>query len=169
MNKLNKGRIAFNIFLLIFTLFIVLISLGYEVKPSLFPLIVGVATLLLVVPVLVDDIHPIPFLRRFDISIMGAGSEDISDEKSEKIFNRGVLIVVLSLIGFFIAVILVGFYVGISLFTFIFLKSKRRGHWLQAVVTTAIVVVLIYVIFGLGMEGVFLFEGIFLGEILPSI
>lgn len=169
MNKLNKGRIAFSAFLLALALFMVIVSLSYEAKPSFFPLIVGVATILMTVPVLVDDIHPIPLLRRLDISIMGASSGDSLDDRGEQIFNRGVLLLVMSLIGFFILVLLAGFYLGIAIFTFIFLKTKRRGGWFQSVITAAIVVGLVYLIFGLGMKGLFLFEGIFFGEILPSI
>ena len=169
MNKPNKGRLAFTAFLLAFALFMVIASRSYEAKPSFFPLIVGMATIIMTVPVLVDDVRPIPLLRRLDISLMGASAGGSPDERSEQVFSRRVLVLVMWLIGFFMLVLLVGFYIGMAIFTFSFLKTERRGGWFQSALTTAIVVGLVYLIFGVGMRGLFLFEGIFFGEILPSI
>jgi len=169
VNKPNKGRLAFIIFILVLALSMVIFSLSYEPKPSFIPLVVGIATIILAVPVLVDEVHPIPLLRRLDISLMGASSNSSAEEQSEQIFNRSVLGIVTWLIGFFILVFLAGFYIGIAIFTFSFLKTKRSGGWLQSALASVIVVGLVYLVFGVGMKGLFLFEGIFFGDILPSI
>ena len=170
MAKPNKSRIFFHAILFVFALFIVVTSLAmYTVDIVLFPLIVGVATVIMTAILIVHEIRPIPLLGALDISLMGVSPDTGLEETGKQVFTRRVLAIMTWILGFFIIVLVLGFNIGTVIFTLSFLKIEGRVSWLKAGIVTVIIVGLNYGIFEVGMPAVGLFKGIVFGEVLPDI
>jgi magnesium-transporting ATPase (P-type) len=158
---------AFIELLLIFVLVICVTSYSYRPKERLVPLLVGIATLIISLLVLVDEIHPIRLLSRLKIDLMGAAGGVMPEEPERRETTILLLHIIAWMMGFLIFIFLVGFYISIALFTFTFLKIQGEIGWLKAALITAIVWCSIFAIFDLTME-LHMFKGVLFGEILPS-
>lgn len=168
MKRVNKGSMAFIGLLLIFVLVICLNSYSYQPRERLVPLLVGIATLILCLLVLVDELHPIRLIRRLNIDLISAAGGAMLGEPEEHRTPIQLLLIIAWMMGFLVLVFLVGFYISIALFTFTFLTILGKIGWPKAVLITAIVWWSIFAIFDLTME-LHMFQGVFFGEILPSI
>ena len=168
MKRVNKGSMAFIGLLLIFGLVICLNSYSYRPIERLVPLLVGIATLILCLLVLVDELHPIRLIRRLNIDLISAAGGAMLGEPEEHRTPIQLLLIIAWMMGFLVLVFLVGFYISIALFTFTFLTILGKIGWPKAVLITAIVWWSIFAIFDLTME-LHMFQGVFFGEILPSI
>ncbi|MFB0508618.1 MAG: hypothetical protein ACETWT_18000, partial [Thermodesulfobacteriota bacterium] len=85
MKRVNKSSIAFIGLLLIFVLVICVNSYSFRPKERLVPLLVGIATLIISLVVLLDEIHPIRLLSKLKIDFMGAagGVMPVEPERRE--------------------------------------------------------------------------------------
>lgn len=168
MKRVNKPSIAFIGLLLVFVLVICVTSYSYRPKERLVPLLVGIATLITSLLVLVDEIHPIRLLSRLKIDLMGAAGGPLLGKPEEHRTTVQLLHIIAWMMGFLILIFLVGFYMGIALFCLTFLKIQGKIGWLKAALITAILWCSIFAIFDLTME-LHMFQGVLFGEILPSI
>ena len=168
MKRVNKPSMAFIGLLLIFILVICVNSYSYRPKERLVPLLVGIATLIISLLVLVDEIHPIRLLSRLKIDLMGPAGGVMAGEAEKHETTIQLLHIIAWMMGFLILIFLVGFYISIALFSFAFLKIQGKIGWFKAVLIAAIVCCSIFAIFDLMME-LHMFQGVFFGEILPSI
>lgn len=167
MKRVNKSSIAFIGLLLIFVLVICVNSYSFRPKERLVPLLVGIATLIISLVVLLDEIHPIRLLSKLKIDFMGAAGGVMPVEPERRETTILLFQIIAWMMGFLIFIFLVGFYISIALFTFTFLKIQGEIGWLKAALITAIVWCSIFAIFDLTME-LHMFQGVLFGEILPS-
>lgn len=167
MKRVNKPSVAFIGLLLIFILVICVNSYNYRPKERLVPLLVGIATLIISLVVLLDEIHPIRLLSKLKIDFMGAVGGVMPKEAERRETTISLFHIIAWMMGFLIFIFLVGFYISIALFTFTFLKIQGEIGWLKAALITAIVWCSIFAIFDLTME-LHMFQGVLFGEILPS-
>ncbi|MFC2170220.1 tripartite tricarboxylate transporter TctB family protein [Acidobacteriota bacterium] len=167
--KVDKSRFAFTTLLLIFVLVMITASFNYDPKARLIPLLIGLATLILVVPVLFNQIHPISLVKKLDINLI---ENHLVKQRSiptdQVVPEKRFFIFLFWITGLFIIIFSLGFYVGIALFTFAFLKIEGKVSWAKALIATAIGCGAIFIVFELAM-GIRLFKGLFCGEILPQI
>jgi hypothetical protein len=159
---------AFIGLLLVFILVMCLNSYSYRPRERLVPLLVGIATLIICLLVLVDELHPIRLLSRLNIDLMSAAGGPLLGEPEERRTTMELLHIIAWMMGFLILIFLVGFYISIVLFSFTFLKIQGKIGWVKAVLVTAIVWCFIFAIFELTME-LHMFQGVLFGDILPSI
>lgn len=167
MKRVNKPSIAFIGLLLLFILVMCLNSFSYRPKERMVPLLVGIATLITSLFVLVDEIHPIRLLSRLKIDLMGAAGGVMPEEPERRETKILLLHIIAWMMGFLILIFLVGFYMSIALFSLTFLKIQGKIGWLKAALITAILWFSVFAIFDLTME-LHMFQGVLFGEILPS-
>ncbi|NIS62852.1 MAG: hypothetical protein GTO13_19785 [Proteobacteria bacterium] len=167
MKRVNKPSVAFIGLLLIFVLVICVNSFSYRPKERLVPLLVGIATLIISLVVVLDEIHPIRLLSKLKIDLMGIAGGPALGKREERKTTIQLLHIIAWMMGFLTFIFLVGFYISIALFTFTFLKIQGEIGWLKAALITAIVWCSIFAIFDLTME-LHMFQGVLFGEILPS-
>jgi hypothetical protein len=167
--KADRGRLAFTALILLFVLFFIVTSFSYEHDARLIPLLVGFSTLVLVLAVLVNEIHPVSIIEKMNVDwTKDLKVQESSPKKKEKVAAKKLLIIICWIFGFFLFIFLFGFPISIALFTFAFLKIEGKVSWVKALLTAVIVSAAVFVIFEWAM-GFGLFEGVLFGEIIPSI
>lgn len=131
----------------LFTLFIALVfaaamwtSLSYDFRTGFFPWAIGFPVLGLTIVQLGRD-------------FLGKGSKGTRPESEEQselpidVVNRRTLSVGLWVIGYFIAIWMLGFSIGVTLCTFLQLKVGSREKWGISIILTAFTLAFIYGIF----------------------
>ncbi len=167
--KADRGRLAFTALILLFVLFFIVTSFSYEHDARLIPLLVGFSTLVLVLAVLVNEIHPVSIVEKMNVDwTKDLKVQESSPKKKEKVAAKKLLIIICWIFGFFLFIFLFGFPISIALFTFAFLKIEGKVSWAKALLTAVIVSAAVFVIFEWAM-GFGLFEGVLFGEITPPI
>ncbi|MEE9501080.1 MAG: tripartite tricarboxylate transporter TctB family protein [Candidatus Aminicenantaceae bacterium] len=167
--KADRGRLAFTALILLFVLFFIVTSFSYEHDARLIPLLVGFSTLVLVLAVLVNEIHPVSIIEKMNVDwTKDLKVQESSPKKKEKVAAKKLLIIICWIFGFFLFIFLFGFPISIALFTFAFLKIEGKVSWVKALLTAVIVSAAVFVIFEWAM-GFGLFEGVLFGEIIPPI
>ena len=167
--KADRGRLAFTALILLFVLFFIVTSFSYEHNARLIPLLVGFSTLVLVLAVLVNEIHPVSIIEKMNVDwTKDLKVQESSPKKKEKVAAKKLLIIICWIFGFFLFIFLFGFPISIALFTFAFLKIEGKVSWAKALLTAVIVSAAVFVIFE-GAMGFGLFEGVLFGEIIPPI
>ena len=167
--KADRGRLAFTALILLFVLFFIVTSFSYEHDARLIPLLVGFSTLVLVLAVLVNEIHPVSIIEKMNVDwTKDLKVQEFSPKKKEKVAAKKLLIIICWIFGFFLFIFLFGFPISIALFTFAFLKIEGKVSWAKALLTAVIVSAAVFVIFEWAM-GFGLFEGVLFGEIIPPI
>lgn len=170
MKRVHWGNMLFGGLLFAFVLLIVLTSLSYSPKARLIPLIIGGATLVMVILVLINEVYP-KLLRSFDVSLVsfvarGTG-EERDAEKTSKVGKRLLNISIWS-VSFLALIYLVGFVISIGVFILAFLKAYGKVGWVKAIAETVIIWGFCYGVFEIFLK-VDLFEGILFGVIVPPI
>jgi hypothetical protein len=167
--KLDRGRLAFTALILLFVLFFIVTSFSYEHDARLIPLLVGFSTLVLVLAVLVNEIHPLSIVEKMNVDwTKDLKVQESSPKKKEKVSAKKLLIIICWIFSFFLFIFLFGFPISIALFTLAFLKIEGKVSWVKALLTAVIVSAAVFVIFEWAM-GFGLFEGVLFGEIIPPI
>jgi hypothetical protein len=167
--KTDRGRVAFTALIFLFALFFIVASFGYDHEAGLIPLLTGLSTLVLVLAVLINEIHPVGFIERMNVDwTKDFMAQEFSLQKKEKIGEKKFLIIMCWVFSFFLFIFLFGFHISIAMFTFVFLKIEGKISWIRALLMAGIVTATVFVIFEWAM-GFRLFEGILLGEIIPPI
>lgn len=167
--KADRGRLAFTALILLFVLFFIVTSFSYEHDARLIPLLVGFSTLVLVLAVLVNEIHPVSIIEKMNVDwTKDLKVQESSPKKKEKVAAKKLLIIICWIFGFFLFIFLFGFPISIALFTFAFLKIEGKVSWAKALLTAVIVSAAVFVIFEWAM-GFGLFEGVLFSEIIPPL
>ena len=133
-------RILFTTGLLAFLILLALYALSYPFEARLFPWVIGIPTTVLM------------FIQTFkEISQLRHGTpEDIPSDEKDKDFRAHTFILA-SMAGFLIMVYVLGFYVGVPLFVFLYLKIKGLG-WFRSLGMAAGLTLFIYGVFSLVMS-----------------
>lgn len=171
MKEINKGRLAFTSLLLMFALVVVIASLFYEPRARLIPLTVGIGILILGLPLLVHEVHPIRLLSILDLSLMDIGKdgkENQQKESDQQVSKKKVLEIIAWMCGFFIIIFLLGFHIGIIVYAFTFLKTQAEASLPKTCIATAIIWCLTYFLFEVAL-GFTMFKGLFFGELMPRL
>lgn len=168
MRKVNKASMAFTGILTLFTLVICLNSYSYAPKVRLVPLLVGIATMIVNILVLVNEVRPIPLFSRLNIDLMGTAGEVLREESEQEKARIQLFSIVAWMLGFLVLIFLVGFYISIPVFGLAFLRIQGKVGWVKSLLVVAIIWCFIFATFELIME-LHMFQGMLFGEILPSI
>jgi len=170
----RKGPCIVTALVFLVVLIMITISFTYRADVREIPLMVGIATLLLLLASFGVDFFPGKF-RALEIGIEslwgGAlperSKDPIRDDKTGSINSVCVFQVIAWLIGFFVLILLIGFMFSIPIFLLTFLIFQGRTKWLNGVVVTAGVCVLLYFSF-LKALAIDVWPGM-LPEIIPGI
>ena len=168
MKKIDKGKVFFILLLLGIAIVFAVISQSYAPKPRLIPLAVSIAAILLGLPVLANEIYPIKLISSFKFELTDFSEKNFRTAAGQDSNLQRLLVILLWMSGFSILVFFLGFYIATISFSFIYLKVQAKTGYLKASLISGALWFFIYVIFAKGME-LFLFKGIFFGEILPPL
>jgi len=164
--RIKWGSVAFTGLLMIFALVIFLSSLSFAPKPRMFPVATAIAALIMILLLLINEIHPIRFVTKLEIDLMGVEEARPQESVQERSMAK-MLDIVAWMIGFAILVFLVGFYISIAVFSLAFFRFRAEAGWLKTVLISAVLWSFIFVIFGVVLE-LHMFKGVFFGEMIPE-
>ena len=168
MRQVNKGRMAFTALLLIFALVFVIVSFSYGTKARIIPLMVAIVTMIIGVPLLVNEIHPVRLIRNLDISVMDLGGEASTEESEQRPSGKRFLGVVTWFTLFFALIVIAGFHIGIGAFALTFLKFQGRLSWPKAGMAAVLLWGTMFLLFEVAL-GFGLFKGLLFGELMPDL
>jgi hypothetical protein len=154
-NMKNKGGIAVAIIFLLIGLFGIIESANFHYWESItLPLIISCF-----ISVLAGLQLVLEFRQRPKNQVSVENENTASDENWDKgQINRAVRILIW-IAALIIAIYLIGFYVAVPLFCFVFLKWNARG-WITSLLFGIIIIVLIYLIFNVVLKTP-LYQGLF--------
>jgi hypothetical protein len=169
MRGSDKGHLLLVMVFLVFNLVVIFASTKHTADARAVPLLAGGFTLILILVVLINEIHPLSAIERINVDITkNYRPEDLMAHSEPEVTQKKLFTAILGIAVFFLTILALGFYVSIPLFTFIFMRVKGRASWTKAFFTAAAVDGLIFVFFKVAM-GVGLFKGLVFGEILPPL
>jgi hypothetical protein len=167
--KPERRRLYFSALFLLLACVFVVASLSYDFNARLVPLAVGFLTLALSVLVLINEVNPIPFVKKLSIDFTeNYRSREPVAQKETAVSPQRFFVLVIWTTGFVLGIFMLGFHISIALFTFAFLKTEARASWPKAFLVTGIVWAAVFMIFEWAM-GFSLFKGWVFGEILPPV
>jgi hypothetical protein len=167
VKKLLEGRTILNVLMLGFTLYCVILALGYGPNSRMFPLAIGIPTAVLLALSILAVWKP-SILRGADVTLGNSSStepnlEEIRDEKDPPFH-------VAAMIGWLIfaavAIGLFGFRFGVPLFVLLFGRVEGRAGWAAAIFVALFTWAFIIGYFELFMN-FGMFRGLFFGDMLP--
>lgn len=167
MKRLLEGATILNVIMLGFALYCVIRALGYGPNSRMFPLAIGIPTVVLLALSIVAVWRP-AILRGADVHLGGSsgGEPDVDEIRDEKFAVSHVAAMISWLFFAAAAIGFIGFRFGVPLFVLLFARFEGRASWLPA-----ILVALITWTFVVGYFEAFMnfgmFRGIFFGEMLP--
>jgi hypothetical protein len=168
MKKIDRGKIFFILLLLGIAIVFSYISQSYAPKPRLIPLAVSIAAILIGLPIFANEIYSIKLISSFKFRLTDFSDKTVRTAAGRDSSFQRLIIILLWMSGFLILVFFLGFYIATIAFSFIYLKVQAKIGSLKASMISGALWFFIYVIFAKGME-LFLFKGIFFGEILPPL
>ena len=167
MKKLREGATILNLIMLVFTLYCVIMALGYGRNSRMFPLAIGVPTAILLALSLVAVWKP-AILRGADVHLgdSSASEPNIEEIREAKYAPSHVAAMIGWLIFAAVAIGLIGFRFAVPLFVLLFARLEGRAKWLAAMMvalcTWAFVVGYFELFMKFGM-----FRGVLFGDMLP--
>lgn len=164
MKVYSRGSFIFSLILLLLLLTFICISLFYDFKSKLVPLIIMIPTAFLVIVILIMEIFP-ALASRFEMELFSAShSKTKTSEEKSAFGKKGFLITAVWLISFFLLIIFLGFIVAIPVCLIAYLKIY--GHsWPRTLAVSVSTWVFIYVLFQVVIRFE-LFKGIFFGALV---
>lgn len=169
--QVNKARFAFVLLLLGIIVLFIGTALTYDPKARMIPLIIGLASLVLIIPLLINEVRPLAFVKKLEIDLLenyASGSESACSQPQGPA-GLGKLIRLFSwIVGFFVVIFFLGFHIGVAAFTFAYLKFEGRSRLSVSIAAAVVTWGTIYLMFEYAM-GFRLFRGLFFGEIVPHI
>jgi len=131
----------FSLFIMVVFIIAMMKSLRFDFRTGLFPWAIGFPVLALTISQLIMDI----------MGKGGRGSVDHMEEAGSEVpislVNRRTMGIFGWILGYFVAIWLLGFSVGVPICTFVQLKFGSREKWLLSVMMTALAGAFIYGIF----------------------
>jgi len=167
MRKVNARAILFNALLSLFILVICIYAFDYKPQVRLVPILVGIASLVISVLVLINELYPLPVFSKIELDLMGSLEEKKAEDERQPASSK-MLAIIFWMIGFMALTLLVGFYISIAVFCLAFLKFQENVGWLKSVSVTVGIWVFVFIIFSVVME-LHMFEGVLFGAILQKI
>ena len=167
MKKLLEGATILNLVMLVFTLYCVLLALGYGRNSRMFPLAIGIPTAVLLALSIVAVWKP-SILRGADVHLGdSSANEPIVDEIREaKHAPSHVATMIGWLILAAVGIGLIGFRFAVPLFVLLFARFEGRANWLSAILVAIITWAFVVGYFELFMK-FGMFRGVLFGDMLP--
>ena len=169
MGRMLEGRTILTILMLAFELYVVVVGFGYGPNSRIFPMGIGIPTLVLTIVALVAVWRP-GLLRSADASLGGSSVavELPADEERGNVSYPTVR--VLRMIGWLLlalaGIALVGFRVTVPVYILLFARLEGRANWLVCTLIALSCWAFTIGYFELFMQTQ-LFKGIFFGDTLP--
>jgi tetrahydromethanopterin S-methyltransferase subunit F len=168
MNAL-KGKQLFSYFLLGFALSFIFMSFSLDPKTRLIPLGVALATFLLLVCVVINDIRPVPFIERLSRDLTEIyRTKGLPGRNEREAAGRKFFVFLGWISGFFLSILFFGFNISIVLFAFAFFKTEAGFSWTKSLLAAGLIWASIFVVFELALNFA-LFKGWIFGEVLPPL
>ena len=169
MSRILEGRTILTILMLVFELYVVVLGSGYGPNSRIFPMGIGIPTLVLTIVALVAVWRP-GLLREADARAGGSSMmvEAPPDEEQENVSYP--MVRVLRMIGWlvlsFVGIALVGFRVTVPVYILFFARFEGRAGWVACTLIAVSCWAFIIGYFELFMQTQ-LFQGILFGATLP--
>ncbi|MFC1817004.1 tripartite tricarboxylate transporter TctB family protein [Thermodesulfobacteriota bacterium] len=162
---MRTESLFFTFFLIAIVLIIFILTLNYDAKTRLMPLVTVIPTMILGIAVLVGELFP-RFKKMFEVDlfkIMSISNErEVKAKWSEKI---GFFIIFSWLILFTMLIFVTGFLVAVPVCVFLYIKFPGNISWTKSLIATAALWIFIYVVFQILM-GLQLFQGVLFDAIV---
>ena len=137
----RKAEIAFSL-MMVFVFAVVLYQArGWRIYAKLLPFVIGLPMLAMALTQLVLDI------RKREAASDDSPAGGIADGIPVELVRRRALTIVGYLLGLFLSVWLLGFYLSIPLFTFLYLKLESGESWWLSILLTVLAWVFIIGLF----------------------
>jgi hypothetical protein len=153
-------------------LVVIVVSLGYDEKARLVPMLVAVPTLVLAVLVLFVGDRPGPSAAldadSVNLAEIAGLSEDAPGPPPPEGPRGSALSIILWIVLLCLLVLLVGFMVATPVFILFFMRLQARASWRASAAVAVIMFAVVYGGFDVLMKGD-MFEGILFGSDLPPI
>ena len=150
----RSGNFYFTLGFLIFLLVVIITAANYGKKAALFPLTIGIPTLILVIIELVRDqsskLSSVFETDFFRMKRQKAESEGKTAPESQR-FSKEIK-AILTVVGFFILLMTVGFLVSTPFFVFCYTIFFAREAWWKGLLLAAGTWVFVYLVFCVLME-----------------
>lgn len=170
MSRLLEGRTVLILLLLGFELYVVVAGFGYGRHSRIFPVGIGIPTVVLTALALVATWKP-GFLRRADVHLGGPSFGRIQApiaEETEQISYPAVR--VLRMVGWLclaaLGLLLVGFRVFVPIYIVLFARLEGHAKWVTCILVAVFSWAFIIGYFDLFME-MRMFRGVLFGDTLP--
>ena len=156
---MTLARTLFTLLIMGFMTVLMVTAGGYDQKSSLFPLLVGGASLILGALAVVTELFP-GIRDVFETNLFGVG-DTRRDSESVHPMNFGIMTVWLVLL--FLLIVFCGFLFALPAWIFCYVWFQGRRRWLYALITALVIWLFLYGFF-VQMMGMDLFKGVLLGE-----
>ena len=156
---MTLSRTLFTVLVMAFMAVLMVTARGYDQKSSLFPLLVGGASLILGALAVVTELFP-RIRDVFETNLFGVG-DTRRDSESVHPMNFGIMTVWLVLL--FLLIVFCGFLFALPAWIFCYVWFQGRRPWLYALITAVVIWFFLYGFF-VQMMGMDLFKGVLLGE-----
>lgn len=144
-----RSRIYRPIFALFFVAFFayLLRETYYEIRPleeraALFPMVIGVPTLILALVAFGQELF-----ATFRYGVGPAGAAEIASAPEPALMRRRTFAIVGWIVGFFLAIWLLGFNIAVPVATFLYLKVSAREKWPITLLLTSLAGLVFYGLF----------------------
>ncbi len=167
MKKLLEGATILNLIMLVFTLYCVILALGYGRNSRMFPIAIGIPTAVLLVLSIVAVWKP-AILRGADVHLgdSSASEPNIDEIREAKYPPSHVAAMIGWLILAAVAIGLIGFRFAVPLFVLLFARFEGRAKWLPAILVALFTWAFVVGYFELFMK-FGMFRGVLFGDMLP--
>jgi len=167
MKKLLEGTTILNLFMLVFTLYCVILALGYGRNSRMFPLAIGIPTAVLLALSIVAVWKP-AILRGADVHLgdSSATEPNIDEIREAQHAPSHVAALIGWLILAAVGIGLIGFRFAVPLFVLLFARFEGRANWLSAILVAIITWAFVVGYFELFMK-FGMFRGVLFGDMLP--
>jgi len=167
MRKLLEGSTPLNIVMLGFALYCLVVGAGYGHNSRIFPIAVGIPTVILLALSIVAVWKP-TILRGADVHLGGASSDEPNaDEIGEAKYETAHVAAMMGWLMFAgVAIGLIGFRFAVPLFVLLFGRFEGQANWLTAALVAFFTWAFIIGYFDLFMN-FGMFRGVVFGDLLP--
>ena len=167
MKKLLEGATILNLIMLVFTLYCVILALGYGRNSRMFPIAIGIPTAILLALSIVAVWKP-AILRGADVHLgdSSATEPNIDEIHETKHAPSHVAAMIGWLILAAVAIGLIGFRLAVPLFVLLFARFEGRSKWLPAILVALFTWAFVVGYFELFMK-FGMFRGVLFGDMLP--
>ena len=169
MNRLREGRTILTLLLFGFALYFVVAGWTYGRNSRIFPLAIGIPTVILMALMLADVWRP-GLLRGADVHLAGLSSSTLDPGEEEIEKDSHPPGTVLRMLGWLllagVGIALIGFHVAVPVYILLFGRLEGRSSWVSAVLLALLCWAFIIGYFDLFMR-FGMFRGILFGAELP--